>query len=191
MRIVIAGIIGGIVMFIWLSIAHTVLPIGEMGVQLPVDQSAALSALARTAVAGEGVYLYPSIAPEKLGDDVAMRAFVERNRSSPFAFVVYQPGGNPVIGSMVPNLVRQFVSVTLAALLAAWLLAQMTPGMGQRVLAAGIFGLFAWLVISVPYWNWYRFPTAFTIGSAIEQIFGWLLAGIAMAWWLGREKSAI
>jgi hypothetical protein len=47
-------------------------------------------------------------------------------------------------------------------------------------------GLFSWLVISVPYWNWYRFPLALTEGVLIEQVVGWFLGGLAIAWWLGR-----
>lgn len=116
--LLIAGLIGGIAMFIWSSIAHTVLPIGEMGLHLPTDQPAALSALAQTAKAGEGIYMYPSIAPEKMGDKAAMGAFVEEHRNSAFAFVVYQPGGNPIFASMVPNLVKQLATDILAALVA-------------------------------------------------------------------------
>ena len=52
---------------------------------------------------------------------------------------------------------------------------------------ATALGLFSWLTLSVPYWNWYRFPLDFTMGSLLEQVRGWMLAGIAMAWWLGRR----
>ncbi|MGA8277843.1 MAG: hypothetical protein WB784_06580 [Rhodanobacteraceae bacterium] len=190
MRIVIAGIIGGIIMFIWTTLAHTLLPIGEMGVKLPVEQPAALSVLATTATSGPGVYMYPSIAPEKMSDQAAMTAFNEQNRNSAFAFVVYQAGGNPVMSNMVPNMIKQFVSVVLAALIAAWVLSLGASGFAGRVLAAGGLGLFAWLAINVPYWNWYMFPTAFTIGSGLEQVIGWLLAGAGIAWWLGRGDRA-
>jgi uncharacterized membrane protein len=50
-------------------------------------------------------------------------------------------------------------------------------------------GLFAWLVVSVPYWNWYRFPLDFTLGSLIDNVAGWFLAGLVMAWWLGRREA--
>ena len=187
MRILIAGLIGGVVMFIWGSVAHTLLPIGEMGFRVPSDQSAALSALATTTGAGEAIYMYPSIGPEKMSDKAAMAAFVEANRNSPFAFVVYQPGGNPVFANMAPNLVKQLVSDVLAALVAAWVLALIATSFQNRVAVAGALGLFAWLAISVPYWNWYMFPVSFTVGTLIEQIVGWLLAGAGMAWWLGRK----
>ena len=45
------------------------------------------------------------------------------------------------------------------------------------MLVAGALGLFSWLTVSLPYWNWYRFPLDFTVGSLIEQVVGWLIAG--------------
>lgn len=191
MRILIAGILGGIVMFLWTAIAHTVLPIGEMGVGTPLAQQETLDAIAASAPAGGGAYLYPSLAPEQWSDEAAMQAFIEQNRGNAYAFVVYRPDGNPALENMAPNLVTQFVSVTVAALIAAWLLSLGAFGFGRRVLLAGGLGVFAWLAISVPYWNWYRFPTELTVGNALEQVIGWLLAGAAIAWWLGRgERTA-
>ena len=37
MRILIAGVIGGLVMFMWGAVAHMMLPIGEMGMKLPTE----------------------------------------------------------------------------------------------------------------------------------------------------------
>ena len=75
MRILIAGLIGGIVMFIWGSVVHTLLPIGEMGLHVPTDQPVALSTLAQTAKAGEGIYMYPSMTSEQMGDKAAAIAW--------------------------------------------------------------------------------------------------------------------
>lgn len=117
-----------------------------------------------------------------------MKAFVEASKGSAYAFVVYQPGGNPVNESMTPNLIKQFGSDTLAALVLTWVLALGAWAFSRRVLIAGAVGLFSWLSISVPYWNWYMFPVDFTVGNLIEQVVGWLFAGAAMAWWLGRGE---
>lgn len=187
MRILVAGVLGGIVMFVWGAVAHILLPVGEMGMHVPSEQPAALEVLGRTTQGREGVYMYPSIEQEKMSDAAAMAAFAAEHKDSPFAFVVYRPGGNPIFASMAPNLVKQFVSDTLAALVAAWIMALAAVGFGKRVAIAAACGLFAWLAISVPYWNWYMFPVDFTLGALIEQIVGWLLAGAAMAWWLGRK----
>lgn len=189
MRIVIAGIIGGLVMFIWGAVAHMALPIGEAGLKVPAQQEAVLGAIGQSA-SGEGIYMYPSIESEKMGDKAAMKAFGEQSKGKAFAFVIYQPGGNAVFQSMAPNLVKQLVTDILAALVAAWVLALGAWSFGRRVLIAGALGLFSWLTLSLPYWNWYMFPVNFTLGTLIEQVVGWLLAGTAIAWWLGRKGKA-
>jgi hypothetical protein len=45
MRILLAGIIGGIVMFVWTSIAHMALPLGEAGINKIPNESAVLGAM--------------------------------------------------------------------------------------------------------------------------------------------------
>ncbi len=187
MRIAITGLIGGIVFFIWGAVAHMMLPIGNMGMKLPTDQKAALTALAPT-TQGPGVYMYPSIAPEKWNDEAAVKAFEDDNKGSAYAFVVYQPGGNTAHTNMAPNLIKQFVSDVLSAFVVAFVLALGTFGFAKRVFIATALGAFSWLTVSVPYWNWYMFPTDFTVGSLLEQVVGWMLAGVAMAWWLGRKR---
>ena len=186
MRIVIAGLVGGLVMFVWGAVSHMLLPIGEMGLKVPTEQVAALQALGST-TQGPGVYMYPSPAREDWNDEAKMAAFAESARGLPYAFVVYQPGGNPVNASMAPSLAKQWASDTLAAMVAAWVMALGAFGFGRRVLIAAALGTFAWLAISVPYWNWYLFPLDFTVANLIEQVVGWMLAGTAIAWWLGRK----
>jgi hypothetical protein len=45
MKILLAGILGGIAMFIWISIAHLALPLGEAGIGEIPNESAVLSAM--------------------------------------------------------------------------------------------------------------------------------------------------
>jgi hypothetical protein len=87
------------------------------------------------------------------------------------------------------NLGIQFVSDTLSAIVVAFVLALGGLSFSRRVAVAAAVGLFSWLTVSVPYWNWYRFPTDFTVGNLLEQVIGWTLAGAAMAWWLGRKPA--
>jgi hypothetical protein len=45
MKILFIGVLGGIVMFIWTSIAHMALPFGEAGIREIPNESAVLSAM--------------------------------------------------------------------------------------------------------------------------------------------------
>lgn len=49
-----------------------------------------------------------------------------------------------------------------------------------RRAVAGL-GLFAWISISLSYWNWYAFPADFVVAEGIDQVAGWFLAGLAVA----------
>lgn len=82
---------------------------------------------------------------------------------------------------------KEWDANTLSALLVAWFLGLGPFGFGKRVAIGVALGLFAWLVISVPQWIWYRFPLELTLGSLISCLRGWLLASMPMAWWLGRD----
>lgn len=189
MRIAIAAIIGGIVMFLWGAVAHTMLPLGELGMHTATEQDAALTAITQSASKGEGVYMLPGMNPAMYADEAANQAFVAANRDKPYALVIYQPDGNPALENMGPNLGKQWVSDTLAAGVLAWILALGAWGFGRRVLVAAAAGVFSWLTISVPYWNWYLFPMDFTFANLVEQTVGWALAGAGIAWWLGRGRA--
>jgi hypothetical protein len=186
MRVFITGLIGGIVFFAWAAIAHMLLPIGEMGMQAPTDEAAVMAGL-KQGLPGEGVYYLPYLPPEQMQDTAATEAYSARALASPFAFVVYQPQGRDPM-AMGPSLGIQFVSDTLSAMVVAFVLALGSFGFGRRVMIAAALGLFSWLSVNVPYWNWYRFTTDFTVGSLLEQVIGWILAGAAMAWWLERGR---
>ena len=186
MRVFLAGLVGGIVMFVWGAVAHMALGIGDMGMKAPTNEAAVMSAL-KEGLPGEGAYYLPYLAPEKMRDEAATQAYSAHALGSPFAYVIYQPQGRDPM-DMNRNMAIQFASDTLAAMLAAFVLALGAFSFSRRVLIAGALGLFAWMTISVPYWNWYRFPLDLTVANLIEQVVGWLLAGAAMAWWLGRGR---
>lgn len=187
MRIGVAALLGAIVIFLWQFVSHTMLPIGEMGFRLPQNEDVVLQAVP-PALPTPGIYVLPSMDPAKMGDESVMKAWVEKAKVNPYAFVVVA-GPNPDAANMARPLVMQFIGNLIAALLAAWLLAATPWGFGARVLGATAFGVFGWLANIVPQWSWYRFPNDFLLGNLLDQAIGWTLAGIAIAWWLGRRRA--
>jgi hypothetical protein len=184
MRALVAGLIGGIVFFVWGAVAHMALPIGEMGMKSATAEDPVISAL-RDNLPGEGVYMVPGLAPEKMSDEAAVKAYSEKAKNNPNAFIIFQPTGRDGM-NMGPQLAIQAVTDIVSAIIVAWVLSLGVTGFGRRVAASAALGLFSWLTVSAPWWNWYRFTTEFTVGSLLEQVIGWTLAGAAIAWWLGR-----
>lgn len=186
MRAVVAGVLGGIVFFIWGAVAHMVLPIGEMGMREASAEDPVLSAM-KDNLPGAGVYMVPGLSPQQMEDKAAVAAYSAKAKASPYAFIVYQPVGEDAM-DMGDNLAKQAASDVLSGIVLAWVLSLGAIAFRKRVLAAAAVGLFSWLSVSAPYWNWYRFPADFSLASLLEQVIGWLLAGVVIAWWLGRGE---
>ena len=70
MRILFAGIIGGIVMLIWTSIAHMALPLGEAGISEIPNESAVLRAMQSSPGDKTGLYIVAALVLRKRGPAV-------------------------------------------------------------------------------------------------------------------------
>ena len=190
MRVLVAGLIGGILMFLWGVVAHMALGLGNVGIRQPADESAVLATLHEGLGEQAGVYMLPSFDPKHMNDPYAVRAYSQKAIRSPYAWVVYLPQGDDML-QMRQQIPRQWASDTLGALALAFVMGLAGLGFRRRLALAATAVAFAWLSTMVPYWNWYRFPVDFTWAALIEQLIGWLIAGAAMAWWLGRSERKL
>lgn len=187
MRILIAGLLGGLVLFVWGFLFHAVLPLGNVGMQAPTDEDPVLAAM-QANFDRPGLYFLPYLSPEAWSDEAARSAWEDKTRRVPYALVVYHPEGAGQ-AEMGPNMAIQWTAMTLAALFMAWLLSLSRWSFGRRVGVATLLGGFAWLNVNVPWWNWYKFPLDHTLACLAEQTVGWLGAGLVIAWWLGRGEA--
>ncbi|PYI78486.1 MAG: hypothetical protein DMF05_11945 [Verrucomicrobia bacterium] len=69
MRVLLAGILGGIVMFIWTSIAHMALPLGEAGITEIPNESAVLNSMQSNIGDKTGLYIFPGLGVGKTPAD--------------------------------------------------------------------------------------------------------------------------
>ncbi len=188
-KVLLPGILGGLLVFIWSAFAHMVLPIGEMGINgIPNSEDAVLTAM-KSNIQQPGVYLMPGIDMSRKPTSAEMSAVYAKMEAGPTAFLVYHPTGEKV---MTPGqLIRQALFDILCGLIAAFIISATVASLATRGLMITLMGLFAWIAISLPYWNWYRFPTSFTIGEGLDNVIGWLLGGFLIAWLIQRaEKKA-
>jgi hypothetical protein len=190
MRILVAAILGGIVLFAWGAVAHMFLGLGNPGIYQPAHEDVVLNSLHEGLGMQPGVYILPSLAPSQMGDAAARAAYGAKASSSPYAWVVYEPQGVDMT-NMGPQLLHEWASNTLAALALAYLMGVAALGFTKRMGIAVLAALFAWLSVLVPLWTWFRFPTPFVVAALVEQLIGWLLAGAVMAWWLGRGERRV
>ena len=185
-RIVIAALVGGIAVFGWGAISHMVLPLGEMGLSRLRGEEA-LVAQIKLSVTEPGFYMFPGMDPDSnkmtLPEQVAWE---KKYEAGPRGVVIFDPTGDKAMGPKM--LGTEFASNVLGCLMLAIVLAHIPAPLGKRVMLATLMGLFAWLMIDVSYWNWYRFPTIFAVQGLIDQGVGGLVAGLAIALVLGKAK---
>ena len=184
-KIVLAGVLGAVAMFVWTAIAHMALPLGEAGVQNTMDDEALLAALKANVKDKDGLYTYPSMG---LGPDAthaqmseAMKTFPAKLEKNPSGFFLYHPSGSRPM-NMGKFLTIEFVTELCEALLAVWLLAKTRIfTFGGRIGFVITAGILAALATNVSYWNWWGFPTVYTASSMFIQIVGFFLVGLVAA----------
>ncbi len=185
-RIPLAAVVGGAVMFIWGAVSHMALPIGDMGIKnLPGEEL--LLPQMKLLLSERGFYAFPGMKEGEMSEE-EMKEWEEKYRQGPRGAVIFDPSGAEMMS--VAQLGTEFASNALAALVAAMILVRAGRDWASRTLVAGAIGVAAWLSIDVSYWNWYRFPDEMAMAGLIDQTAGWLLSGGAIALVLGRGAAA-
>jgi hypothetical protein len=186
-KVIIGGLVGGIVIFVWGFISHMVLPIGEMGIRQIPNEDTVLAAM-RTSISQPGFYFFPGRDMSRAPSQAEQQAWEVKMKQGPTGILVIHPQGSEAMSPR--QLGTELATDIVSALMAALLLSQVRLGYWGRVLFVTLLGLFAFVTISVPYWNWYGFPTDFTAAEAIDQFAGWFLAGLVLAA-IVRNKSQV
>jgi len=179
-RILFAGILGGVVMFIWNFVAHDLLPLGEMGVHILPNEDTITSALQTNLADNSGFYIFPSggLTPGATGEQkkAAMKKAEEQMAAGAAGILIYRPKR---IFNFPKRLIIEVGTDVAEALLAVFLLAQTgIRGFGGKVGFVFTAGILAAITTNVPDANWYGFPKDFTLGQMIIQVIGFLLIGI-------------
>ncbi|HVS00669.1 MAG TPA: hypothetical protein VMW27_28880 [Thermoanaerobaculia bacterium] len=133
-----------------------------------------------------GLYLFPGEPGEDSPE--AMAAWEQQYRTGPTGLLAYRPVGGEF--SFPRHLSLELLTNILAAFLAALVLARISGTYLSRALLVAGLGIFAWLSVSVSYWIWYGFPSAFILGEGLDQLLGWLVAGLVIAKVVPGTRSA-
>jgi hypothetical protein len=183
-RILLAAILGGLTLFVWMYVAHDLLGLGEMGVGEIPNEAVVLNAM-RGAIPEAGFYIFPRVGlgPKATMAErkAAMPEYMKKYEQSPHGILVYHPASGPFQFGAALGL--ELALNDLQALLAAWLVAGVASGRGYsaRVGVVVVAGVLAALSTNVEYWNWYQFPGNYVAGYMTTQIVGFVLAGLVIA----------
>jgi hypothetical protein len=192
-RILLAGVLGGLTLFVWTFVAHQFLGLGEMGVGEIPNEAVVLNAM-RGAIPEAGFYIFPGVGlgPKATSAErnAAMPEYMKKYEQSPHGVLVYHPASGRF--NFGAALGREFALQVLQALLAAWLVSCAASGRGYsaRVVIVVVGGVLVAMSTNVEYWNWYAFPGNYTAGYMTTQIVGFVLAGFVIAAFVKSETAA-
>lgn len=194
-RILLAGILGGLAMFIWMSIAHMATPLGMVGIKQIPNESAVLSAMQNTLGNAHGLYFFPGTgvpvdAPQS-EQRAAMANYQQILDKNPSGILIYKPAGQKMM--TFSQLAHEFGFEVFEALLLAILLSLTTlKSFGGRVGFAVIVGLIAAVSTNLSYWNWYGFPANYTHAAIFVEVVKYAFAGVVIALLMkkGATKAA-
>ena len=149
-NVLLAGLLGTVIMFIWTAVAHMALPLGEAGVKQIENEQGLLAAMQST-LPGRGLYLFPHMAA---GTDQAQ--YTKQIASGPSGMLIYMPGRDFSFGK---TLGIEFLTQFVQLLIVSYLLSlTRLDNFASRVGFFALVGLVQMVATNVSYWNWYAFP---------------------------------
>jgi hypothetical protein len=182
-RVVLAGVLGGLAMFLWSSIAHMALGLGSLGIKDIPNEQPMLGAM-KTNLPQSGFYFFPGLglAPgaSRSERNAAMDVYQQKVASGPSGILVYHSSGQKAISA--GQLLTEFSTNIVQAFLASVLLA--FAGLGSyraRVGFVALAGVMAGITTNISYWTWYGFPGSYTAGYAFTEMVGYVCIGLVAA----------
>jgi len=181
-------------MFVWTSVAHMSLPLGEAGIDEIPNEPALLGAMQSSIGDRTGLYIFPGLGVGKNATrkekSEAMKQMQQKIAANPSGILMYHPPGRPFVFGKA--LAIEFSNEVLQAILVIWLLAQTRIGsFAGRVGFVLIAGILAAITTNVSYWNWYGFPGVYTASYVVIEIVGFVLVGVIAALVLRKRIPAI
>jgi hypothetical protein len=154
-KIITAGLVGGIILWVWGFIAWVVLPLHQTTLR-PIPQEAEVVNSLRGSLPEAGAYQFPAMPRED--ERVAQEA--------------------------QDAAMDRLIIFILAAGIVAWFLSRSTAaaeGFISRVVYCGMIGVLIAIGTHLSSWNWMGLPGDWTTAQMIDSVVGWLLAGAGIA----------
>ncbi|MFZ0391426.1 MAG: hypothetical protein WAN36_13285 [Calditrichia bacterium] len=183
-QVVIAGILGGIVVFVWGFISWVVLPWHNYSMQT-LPQEERLVGEMRGLQLETGVYFFPGMA-ESSDEENARKneeVWAENHRQGPIGMIFYHREGTEPMspGVFILGILIAIIAAGVAAALLKISVNQISS-YGKRVAFVAMIGLFSVIAVPIYNWNWLYIPATYTIIAVLDLFITWVLAGLVIAW---------
>jgi hypothetical protein len=178
MKLIIAAVVGGLIVFVWAAVAHMLTPLGTAGLSTFGASEDAVVAALRASGASSGLYFFPG-GDTSLPTEEQMAAHLKKLEAGPVGLLAYTAGPGEALSPR--QLLSELGANMLAAGVAAFLISLIPGSLLLRAAAASLLALFATLSVTASYGIWYGFPWLFVLAGLVTEFSAWLLAGFAIA----------
>jgi len=188
-RILIAGIVGGVLVFFMGAFNHMALGLqGRTILDLP-DEPTVVD-FVKDRELKPGLYGFPAMPKDEKDKSKAYAETNARYKAGPAGLLLIAPTGEDMMGPKTLGL--ELATDVVAALLAAWIVSLFAADVGfvRRWLAVLLMGIFAWFSLTASYGIWYRFPHDFVHDEFLCAALEWGVAGLAIAAIVRRKPVA-
>jgi hypothetical protein len=174
-KLMIAGIVGGLILFVWQTLSNTVLNTHTQALQYTSKQDSIMSFLNQQLDA-EGRYLMPRLPEGASMDDY--NAHAKEWQGKPWAIISYKKSQDT---NMVMNMIRTLLVDFVVVWLLAWILLKIPQRRMGTIFFATLFtGIIIFLNSFYTQYIWYQ--EAGLNGYLIDALISWGLCGL----WLGK-----
>ncbi len=169
-RILFGGILGGLALFMWGGLSHMVIGLGQVGmqnIQKPVYDSM------KATISQGGFYFFP---------ESDMKGTIkDEYKNGPVGILIFKPtgAGAPITGQLINEAILNIIQALLAAYLLS--LAVKLTRYPQRVGFVFVLGILGAIATNIEYWNWYGFPSTYTMGAIVDKLIGFMVVGLVVA----------
>ena len=182
-KIILSGIGGGFVIFIWLIISQALLPFRSGMLLNTVNNQKSLHDALKNHITEPGIYTCPYMPPweaEEFPDYL----------NEPIYQVIYKGETHSTVSGLFGF---PLLMLFAAPIIAAWMLSVTTEKIlakySRRVLFITVLGIFLALFGDLFQLNNTFATTEFTVFSAVNDIITWFLAGLVIAWKIKPETE--
>src|SRR5687767_13819043 len=169
-RILVAGIVGGILVFFVGFFEHAVLNWGTRAIySLPADASFQKHFEGKRI--DPAMYAFPAMPTDD--SPAEWQRFEDEYRAGPTGFVIIAPPGSSAMSGM--TVLLELMTNVIAALVAAWIVSLISAEKTflWRWKVVVLMAIFGWVSLTASYGIWYHFPWPFIRDDLLCTILEW------------------
>jgi len=180
-KILIGGLVGGLILFIWQSLSWTMLNIHGSQTSYTPAQDKILDCIKANNLE-EGEYFLPTVAPGTSTEDE--QSYMQESIGKPWATLTYHKAMQANFGlNMIRGLIINIISVGLLCFV---LLGDPTLTFKKVITACPAVAAICYMTEPYLFSIWFQNNT---IPDLIDNLVQWTLAGLFLAWYLPAKKA--